>query len=130
MLISSTGSRLAAAIVPLPPWLAATSTRLLDRMSSHAGSPQIYMLAVLRTLLEFGVPRGYREDNPAIGVKRLKVEDSGHSPVARGPATAFVMEHAPTHLRRMAFLGRATGQRVSDLVRDAPRRPCRATAST
>jgi integrase len=30
------------------------------------------------------------------------------------------MQHAPTHLRRMAFLGRATGQRVSDLVKMRP----------
>ena len=78
-----------------------------------------YMLAVLRTLLEFGVPRGYRDDNPAIGVKRLKVEDSGHSPWSE-VGYSFVMEHAPDHLRRMAFLGRATGQRISDLIRMRP----------
>jgi integrase len=30
------------------------------------------------------------------------------------------MKHAPAHLRRMAFLGRATGQRVSDLVKMRP----------
>ena len=30
------------------------------------------------------------------------------------------MEHAPAHLQRMAFLGRATGQRVSDLVKMRP----------
>jgi integrase len=77
------------------------------------------MLAVLRTLLEFGVPRGYRGDNPAIGIKRLKVEDSGHAP---WPETGycFVMKNASEYLRRMAFLGRATGQRVSDLVKMRP----------
>jgi hypothetical protein len=87
---------------------------LLDQMSGTPFAAN-YMLAVLRTLLEFGVPRGYRDDNPAIGVKRLKVEDSGHAP---WPETgySFVMENAPVHLRRMAFLGRATGQRISDLV--------------
>ena len=52
---------------------------LLDRMSTQPFTAN-YMLAVLRTLLEFGVPRGYRDDNPAIGVKRLKVADNGHSP--------------------------------------------------
>ena len=68
---------------------------------------------------QWGVPRGYREDNPAIGVKRLKVEDSGHAPWPEAGYT-FVMENAPVHLRRMAFLGRATGQRVSDLVKMRP----------
>jgi integrase len=91
---------------------------LLDGMS---GTPVAanYMLAVLRTVLEFGVPRGYRNDNPALGVKRLKVEDKGHAPWPEA-GYAFVMGHAPIHLRRMAFLGRATGQRISDLVKMRP----------
>jgi integrase len=91
---------------------------LLDQMSATPFAAN-YMLAVLRTILEFGVPRGYCNDNPAIGVKRLKVEDKGHAP---WPDTgyAFVMQHAPVYLRRMAFLGRATGQRVSDLVKMRP----------
>ena len=91
---------------------------LLDQMSATPFAAN-YMLAVLRTLLEFGVPRGYREDNPAIGVKRLKVEDSGHAPWPEN-GYDFVMQHAPVHLRRMAFLGRATGQRISDLVKMRP----------
>ena len=36
------------------------------------------------------------------------------------PSYRFVMEYAPAHLRRMAFLGRVTGQRVSDLVKMRP----------
>jgi integrase len=91
---------------------------LLDQMSATPFAAN-YMLAVLRTILEFGVPRGYRNDNPAIGVKRLKVEDKGHAPWPEA-GYAFVMERAPVHLRRMAFLGKATGQRVSDLVKMRP----------
>ena len=92
--------------------------QLLDRMSATPVAAN-YMLSVLRTLLEFGVPRGYRDDNPAIGVRRLKVEESGHSPWPEAGYN-FVIENAPTHLRRMAFLGRATGQRISDLVKMRP----------
>jgi integrase len=91
---------------------------LLDQMSSTPVAANL-MLTVLRTLLEFGVPRGYRDDNPAIGIKKLKIEDSGHSPWPE-QGYVYVMEHAPTHLRRLAFLGRATGQRVSDLVKMRP----------
>jgi integrase len=91
---------------------------LMDGMSATPVAANL-MLAVLRTLLEFGVPRGFLPNNPAIGVKRLKVEDSGHCPWPEA-GYSFVMEHAPSHLRRMAFLGRATGQRISDLVKMRP----------
>jgi integrase len=91
---------------------------LMDRMSATPVAAN-FMLSVLRTLLEYGAKRGYRDENPAIGVKRLKVEDSGHAPWPDAGYN-FVIEHAPTHLRRMAFLGRATGQRVSDLVKMRP----------
>lgn len=52
---------------------------LMDSMSDKPVSAN-YMLAVLRAVLEWGVPRGYRDDNPAIGVKRLRTEDGGHAP--------------------------------------------------
>jgi integrase len=91
---------------------------LLDQMSGTPVAANL-MLTVLRTLLEFGVPRGYRDDNPAIGVKKLKIEDRGHSPWPE-EGYAYVIQHAPTHLLRMAFLGRATGQRISDLVKMRP----------
>jgi hypothetical protein len=48
---------------------------LLDQMSSTPVAANL-MLTVLRTLLEFGVPREYRDDNPAIGIKKLKIEDT------------------------------------------------------
>jgi len=91
---------------------------LLDRMNETPVYANL-MLSVLRTLLEWGVPRGYRDDNPATGVKRVEVEDSGHVPWPE-EGYRYVMENAPTHFRRMAFLGRATGQRKSDLIKMRP----------
>ena len=90
---------------------------LLDQMSATPVAAN-YMLAVLRTILEFGVPRGYRNDNPTLGVKRLKVEDKGHA--LAGSRLRLCHEtctHAPA---AHGVLGRATGQRVSDLVRRGP----------
>ena len=92
--------------------------QLLDGMSDTPNSAN-FMLSVLRILLKWGVKRGYRSDNPAVGVERLKVEDSGHEPWPEHGYN-FVIEQAPTHLQRMAYLGRATGQRVSDLVKMRP----------
>ena len=77
------------------------------------------MLSVLRTIIEWGIRRGYRSDNPAIGVKRFKLDDGGHVPWQENGYT-FVMAHAPVHLQRTAFLGRVTGQRISDLVKMRP----------
>src|SRR3990167_3027688 len=78
-----------------------------------------HMLAVLRTLVEWGAARGYRDDNPVIGVKRLVGEGSGATPWPED-GYRFVRESAPADLARMAFLGRATGQRAGDLVRMKP----------
>ena len=77
------------------------------------------MLTVLRVLIEWGIPRGYRDDNPTIGLRRLVIEESGAQPWSE-EAYGFVIDKAPANLRRMAFLGRATGQRASDLVRMRP----------
>jgi integrase len=105
-----------------------------DRLVSALTKPDIYqlrdgmsgtphaantMVAVLRSVIEWGIQRGYRTDNPVIGIKPLKVAESGHQPWTP-EGWAFVLEHAPTYLKRMAFLGRATGQRASDLVRMRP----------
>jgi hypothetical protein len=74
-----------------------------------------HMISVLRTLLEWSIPRGFRTDNPAMGIKKLKSDEGGAEPWPED-AFAFVMQHAPDDLRRMAFLGRASGQRREDLV--------------
>lgn len=75
-----------------------------------------HMLSILQTIIEWGIPRDFRGDNPVIGVKRLSVEGSGATPWPED-GYGFVLAHAPTDLRRAAFLGRATGQRAGDLVR-------------
>jgi integrase len=91
---------------------------LLDQMSGTPVAANT-MLAILRTLLEFGVPRGFCDINPAAGVRKLKVEDRGHSPWPERGYT-YVIQYAPVLLQRMAFLGRASGQRISDLIRMRP----------
>lgn len=74
-----------------------------------------HMVSVLRTLLEWSVPRGYRPDNPAAGIKKLKSDEGGATPWPED-GYRFVMENAPEDIRRMAYLGRACGQRREDLV--------------
>lgn len=74
-----------------------------------------HMISVLRTLIEWSIPRGYRKDNPALEIKKLKSDEGGAEPWPE-EAFCFVLDRAPGDLRRMAFLGRACGQRREDLV--------------
>ncbi len=78
------------------------------------------MLGVLQTLLTWALSREWRNDNPARDVPRLKAEmETGYKPWPEA-AYAYVMAHAPTEVRRMVYLGRATGQRREDLIRICP----------
>lgn len=92
--------------------------KLRDQMS---GTPVAanHMLSVLRTIIEWSIPRGYRDDNPVVGIKRLVIEEDGAAPWP-DEGYGFVIAQAPDDIRRMAFLGRATGQRAGDLVRMKP----------
>ena len=77
-------------------------------------------LSVLRTILKWGVPRGYIAANPAREIEDLEEEGEGAKPWPENVWQKVVNE-APVELARMAFLGRATGQRISDLVTLRPR---------
>lgn len=74
------------------------------------------IVSVLRVLLEFGCERGWLDENPAVGVKRLKIDSDGTQP---WPEDVWkrIVEEGPEDLRRAAILGRAIGQRRSDLVK-------------
>jgi integrase len=78
-----------------------------------------HALSIMGTLLEFSVARGYRLDNPAIGVKKLSYEADGAHPWSDA-AWGYVRDNAPEVFKRLAILGRATGQRRRDLVKLRP----------
>src|SRR5262249_42285561 len=76
-----------------------------------------HLVPVLRTLLAWGIPRGYGERNPALDVVAIDIRDEQNARPWPEDAFRLVLHEAPEHLRRAAFLGRVTGQRRSDLVR-------------
>jgi integrase len=78
-----------------------------------------HLISILRGFLEWCAARGEVAANPARGIKPLRIDDDGAKPWPEH-AYQFVLAHAPEDLRRMAVLGRATGQRRSDLVRMRP----------
>jgi hypothetical protein len=78
-----------------------------------------HMLSVLRAFLEWCVQRGQVAQNVAHAIKRIETEDNGAKPWPEH-GYRFVIDYAPEDIRRMAIIGRATGQRRSDLVRMRP----------
>lgn len=93
--------------------------RWRDRELADTPASANHQISILRTLIEFGISRGYRQDNPLVGLKPLKRDEGGHRPWPE-KGWQFVIDNAPPDLMRMAFLGRATGQRAADLVRIRP----------
>ncbi|MDF2994641.1 MAG: putative phage integrase [Xanthobacteraceae bacterium] len=78
-----------------------------------------HMLSFGGTLWGWAIPLGLAEIDPFEHVKPLRVEDRGHVPWP-GWVLAYVLEHAPEDLARMARLGTMTCMRESDLIRLGP----------
>jgi hypothetical protein len=76
-----------------------------------------HMVTILRSLLAWGVRRGYHDRNPAIDVTPIEISDIKGARPWPEPAYEIVVQRAPEAIRRAAILGRACGQRRSDLVR-------------
>ena len=76
-----------------------------------------HLVSVLRTIIAWGIQRGYSERNPALEVVAIDILDEQNARPWPEEAFRVVLHEAPENLRRAAYLGRVTGQRRSDLVR-------------
>lgn len=76
-----------------------------------------HLVSVLRTILGWGLEHGYGERNPANDVKAIEIEDEENAKPWPEWAFNLVLETAPERLYRAVYLGRACGQRRSDLGR-------------
>lgn len=92
--------------------------QLRDAMSNTPAKAN-KIISVLKSLVDWSIRRGYRKDNPVIGVRPLKMENNGGTPWPE-EAFTYIDAHAPEMLWRVVYLGRATGQRQSDLLTMAP----------
>jgi integrase len=74
-------------------------------------------LNTIRSLLQFAVDSGIRPDNPAVGVKRLKIKTDGYRTWTEDDIAAFEAKHQVGSRPRLALaLLLYTGQRRSDIV--------------
>lgn len=78
------------------------------------------VLGRVKDLMKFAVQKGLRTDNPAREIDKLEESPDGAKPITIEAWTALIGEKAPEALRRLAHLGRMTGQRISDLINMRP----------
>jgi len=90
--------------------------RLRDEFSATPVAAN-HLVSVLRGLLTWGIPRGYCERNAASDVLAIGILDQEITRPWPESAWKIVVAEGPEHLRRAAILGRACGQRRSDLVK-------------
>ena len=78
-----------------------------------------HLLSVLKTLINWGIPREFSETNPRIHVPKLEIDEKGARP---WPVWDYrlIEEHAREHMQRAVLLARYTGQRQADVLRMAP----------
>lgn len=87
---------------------------LIQQANSDRPRTANYILQVLSVLLEFSIDLGWRTDNPAKGVRKLK-EGGGHAPWPEWAMSAF-RAHATPEARLLFELALGTGQRAGDLI--------------
>ncbi len=78
------------------------------------------VLVMVRALMKLAVQTGLRLDNPAREINKLEEMPDEAKPLTAEAWAAITSDAAPAALRRFAVLGRATGQRISDLVMMRP----------
>ena len=89
---------------------------VLALRDKYAGTPSKAnrIVAVLRVVLAFAIDRDYRPDNPAVGIKKLKM-GPGHKPWPDEAIDAFLASAPPMMILALK-LALHTGQRESDVL--------------
>lgn len=95
---------------------AITVAGVMALRAAYADRPSMgnQILIQVTCLMQFAVQTGKRADNPAREVKKLVEDPDEAKPLTEAAWDALM--NAPEPLRRFAFLGRATGQRISDVL--------------
>lgn len=94
-----------------------TVAGILALRAKHEDTPVAanHLVSMLRTLLGWGLTHGYGARNPANDIDALEIEDEENAKPWPEDAYQLVLKLAPERLYRAVYLGRACGQRRSDL---------------
>ncbi|MDR6954446.1 integrase [Ancylobacter sp. 3268] len=99
-----------------------TTGDVIDLLNKFADRPSMgnMVRVVVRKLMKFAVQRGRRQNNPTGEVDTFQKDTDGAKPLTPAAWAALNSPACPTAVHRLAVLGRATGQRISDLIRMRP----------
>jgi len=86
---------------------------LRDRRSDRPAAAN-YLIRVLSLVISWGVPRGYRTDNPCEHVRKLKIGEGWEA--WPWEAIELVEKHGPTWMWQAVALALYTGQRQADVL--------------
>jgi integrase len=90
---------------------------LVDAKAATPGAAR-NLLAVVRLLMQFAIDIGIRTDNPALGVKCVRIKSDGFLTWEEHHIAAYEARHPIGTMARLAFeLALGTGQRRADLVK-------------
>lgn len=92
---------------------------LRDGIATTAPAAANMFITVLKTLLKWGINKGLCKKNAVRDVQSVKTEVEHAFPWPEA-VWASAVKDAPADVARLAFLGRVTGQRVSDIVKMRP----------
>jgi hypothetical protein len=86
---------------------------------SNAPVAANHLLSVLKTLINWGIPREFSDTNPCVFVPKLETDEGGARP---WPLWGYELidGHASVGLHHAVWLARYTGQRQADVIRMAP----------
>lgn len=101
---------------------ALTVAHVMAMRATFADRPAMgnMVLVQIRQLMKLAVQLGMRRDNPSREVDGLEEDPDEAKPFSPEAWAAITSDAAPVALRRYAVLGRAIGQRVSDVIRIRP----------
>ncbi|CAM5770660.1 tyrosine-type recombinase/integrase [Bosea minatitlanensis] len=99
-----------------------TVAGIMEMQDSFSDRPSMgnMVLIQLRALMKLAVQKGWRKDNPAREIDKFEEDPDGAQPLSAEAWAALTSDAAPDDLKRFAILGRATGQRISDIIRMTP----------
>ncbi len=78
------------------------------------------VLVMIRGLMSLAIDEGIRDDNPARDIKLFELKPDEAKPLTEAAWRTLTGNAAPMVMRRYAILARATGQRISDVLRMCP----------
>lgn len=90
-----------------------------DALAATAPVSANLLVRVLRAMCAWAIGDGHMTRNPARDVPQVETQVETTEPWPEA-VWAAVVRHGPADLSRLAYLGRATGQRVGDLVKFWP----------